>query len=190
MNFAWPDPPEPVATPDDLPLLLELAAQVELRGDVRRGYFVQGVAGAQFAMPGAVEQLRAAAAANVDDLIVVAASDPANVWNLPRATTATEPLDSFARPRGARSLLVMQRGRVIATSDARARTIGIRVGLEPAFVTTAVRAIIEHVTARRSRDIVIETINGAPSTTSPLSELFVAAGLRLTTAGLRYYASL
>jgi ATP-dependent Lhr-like helicase len=33
--------------------------RLEMRGEVRRGYFVQGLAGVQFALPEVVEQLRA-----------------------------------------------------------------------------------------------------------------------------------
>ena len=160
--------------------------RMELRGDVRRGYFVQGLAGAQFAVPAAVEELRAAANAADDECVVIAASDPANVWSLPMTA---ESGDAFARPRGARSLLVTRGGRVVATSDARARSVAIRPDTDAEAITTVVRALIKHVAVRRARDITVETINGEPAATSPLSPAFTAAGLRLTTAGLRYYAS-
>ena len=55
--------------------------RLEFRGEVRRGYFVSGLAGAQFALPEAVELLRAASAN--DDVVAMAASDPANVYSLP-----------------------------------------------------------------------------------------------------------
>jgi ATP-dependent Lhr-like helicase len=38
--------------------------RLELRGEVRRGYFVQGLAGVQFALPEVVEQLRSLAGQN------------------------------------------------------------------------------------------------------------------------------
>jgi ATP-dependent Lhr-like helicase len=161
--------------------------RMELRGDVRRGYFVQGLAGAQFALPAAVEELRAAArVGNDDEYVVIAASDPANVWSV---AVSAESIDTFARPRGARSLLVTRGGLVIATADARARSVAIRPETDAATVTTAIRTLIEHVAARRPRDIVVETINSQSAATSPLAPAFIAAGLRLTTAGLRYYAS-
>src|SRR5206468_3987366 len=91
--------------------------RMELRGEVRRGYFVRGLAGAQFAPPAAVEELRGAAEQGSPEPVVLLASDPANVWNLPLSAIATEAVDIFARPRGARAVLVMQDGRVILTSD-------------------------------------------------------------------------
>jgi ATP-dependent Lhr-like helicase len=165
--------------------------RMEMRGDVRRGYFVQGLAGAQFALPSAVEQLRGAAGATEEDqLIVIAASDPANVWALQVTSEPGGPPDTFARPRGARALLVLRGGRVVMTSDAHGRAIAVRPDLTPEVVSDAVRALVRHITARRTRDVIVETIDGESATTSHKSNAFIAAGLHLTTAGLRYYASL
>ena len=157
--------------------------RLEMRGEIRRGYFVEGLAGAQFALPSAVEELRAAAGSEDDQLVVVASGDPANVWWLPGSG------DPFARPRGPRQLLVTVRGRVILTADHRMRSVFVRDGVDPALVTSAVAALVKHVGARRSRDIIVEQIDGAPAATSPRAEAFQRAGLRLTTAGLRHYAS-
>jgi ATP-dependent Lhr-like helicase len=162
--------------------------RMELRGEIRRGYFVRGLAGAQFALPAAVEQLRSAAAAEDDDLVVMTSSDPANVWMIPASGEGAVP-DPFARTRGARAILVTSRGRVIMTADARARTFAVRPGLDEQRTTAAVREVLRYVTARRSRDFLVETIDGESAATSRLSNAFVAAGLRLTTSGLRYYAS-
>jgi ATP-dependent Lhr-like helicase len=163
--------------------------RMELRGDVRRGYFVRGLAGAQFALPAAVEQLRAAASsADGDELMVIAASDPANVWSLP---VVAEPgtRDTFARPRGARALLLLRGGRVILTADAHLRAVAVRPDVSDELITAAVRTLLKRMATRRSRDIVVETIDGGNAATSPHAPAFIAAGLRLTTSGLRYYAS-
>ena len=50
--------------------------KLELRGEVRRGYFVRGLAGAQFALPEAVELLRAAANDPGAPLVVIRAERP------------------------------------------------------------------------------------------------------------------
>ena len=44
---------------------------------MRRGYFVEGLGGAQFALPGALDRLRAGEAAGV---VTLAAADPANPY--------------------------------------------------------------------------------------------------------------
>jgi ATP-dependent Lhr-like helicase len=58
---------------------------MEERGQVRRGYFVAGLGGAQFALPGAVDRLRSFRDPRVDpdvdpDLLVLAATDPAQPY--------------------------------------------------------------------------------------------------------------
>jgi ATP-dependent Lhr-like helicase len=57
--------------------------RLETLGTARRGYFVEGLGGAQFALPGAVERLRAQRAAGPDGAgraIVLAATDPAQPY--------------------------------------------------------------------------------------------------------------
>jgi ATP-dependent Lhr-like helicase len=56
----------------------------EMRGEIRRGYFVEGLSGVQFAHKDAVEQLRAAP---TDAMIVVNATDPANIADLARVAS-------------------------------------------------------------------------------------------------------
>ena len=57
---------------------------LETLGVCRRGYFVEGLGGAQFALPGAVERLRELRAVGRDDeapsTLVLAAADPAQPY--------------------------------------------------------------------------------------------------------------
>ncbi len=55
---------------------------MEESGRCRRGYFVAGLGGAQFALPGAVDRLRADRRSAAADALVLAATDPANVYGL------------------------------------------------------------------------------------------------------------
>ncbi|HVV38121.1 MAG TPA: DEAD/DEAH box helicase, partial [Acidimicrobiales bacterium] len=58
---------------------------MEEGGRIRRGYFVEGLGGAQFALPGAVERLRSAAVAEDESepgAVVLAATDPANPYGI------------------------------------------------------------------------------------------------------------
>ena len=52
---------------------------LELLGTARRGYFVEGLGGAQFALPGAVERLRSLPEAD-GSYLLLAATDPANPY--------------------------------------------------------------------------------------------------------------
>ena len=75
------------------------------------------------------------------------------------------------------------------TADARGHWVNVRPGLSETEVEVAVRTLVRHLAACRAKDVVIQTIDGAAASSSAHTSAFVAAGLRLTTAGLRYYAS-
>ncbi|MGH9168666.1 MAG: Lhr family helicase, partial [Acidimicrobiia bacterium] len=72
------------------PHLLDALTTMEAQGTVRRGYFVRGLSGIQFAVPAAVERLRRRPSR---DLRVVAAADPAN----PYGRILPLPADRLAR---------------------------------------------------------------------------------------------
>ncbi|MCW2639997.1 MAG: putative ATP-dependent helicase, partial [Dactylosporangium sp.] len=55
-------------------------AALEERGAARRGYFVEGLGAAQFALPGAVDRLRSFGEGAESDTLVLAATDPANPY--------------------------------------------------------------------------------------------------------------
>jgi ATP-dependent Lhr-like helicase len=55
---------------------------MEESGRCRRGYFVAGLGGAQFALPGAVDRLRADRRDIAEGVVVLAATDPANAYGL------------------------------------------------------------------------------------------------------------
>ncbi|HEU5143326.1 MAG TPA: DEAD/DEAH box helicase, partial [Solirubrobacterales bacterium] len=67
---------------------------LELLGTARRGYFVEGLGGAQFALPGAVERLRSLPEAD-GSFQILAATDPANPYGAslpwPKAPSGRRP---------------------------------------------------------------------------------------------------
>ena len=90
--------------------LLRSSSQLETLGVARRGYFVEGLGGAQFALPGAVERLRTHPGRD-EPPIVLAAVDPAQPYGAalpgPPARTPTErPARRPARADGAYVVLV------------------------------------------------------------------------------------
>ncbi|MDQ6717973.1 MAG: DEAD/DEAH box helicase [Gemmatimonadota bacterium] len=117
--------------------------RLEFRGEVRRGYFVKGLAGAQFALPEAVEMLRAGSLAQARDLsfVVMAASDPANVYTLPLETIERDPL---GRPRGSGALLVTSAGRVALSVEGRGKRIVEAGWLSDEEASSARAALAEH----------------------------------------------
>jgi ATP-dependent Lhr-like helicase len=96
---------------------------LEERGQVRRGYFVDGLGAAQFALPGAVDRLRAVREVpdplvhpeGVPAPIVLAATDPAQPYGAALAWP-----ESAGRPaRSAGAVVVLRRGRALAWFDRR-----------------------------------------------------------------------
>jgi ATP-dependent Lhr-like helicase len=89
-------------------VLYEIYSRLELAGDVRRGYFVEGLSGAQFALPEAVTQLSQAPTASRAGapVLLLPALDPANLygsnaplgWNFTGSDAANE--GGFARRPG------------------------------------------------------------------------------------------
>jgi ATP-dependent Lhr-like helicase len=166
--------------------------RLEFRGDVRRGYFVRGLAGAQFALPDAVNQLRESIASD-SPVIVMAASDPANAYALPPAPEVTiENRDPLTRRRSRGTVYATRGGVVLLVVESRGRRITVRPDASAAEITEAARSVIPHLTraAGTRHDPIVETIDGASALASPHTAAFVAAGFRVVSGGLRYYASL
>ena len=159
-------------------ILYDALSQLETLGVCRRGYFVEGLGGAQFALPGAVERLRAQRAVEESAPIVLAATDPAQPYGaaLPWPRRDEEGARKPARVRGAYVVLagaepvlyVEKGGRGIATlvdhSDPR---------LVPAFT-----ALAEFITGGRGRKLSLERVNGEPVVGSPLESLLIEVGFR------------
>ncbi|MGI8593812.1 MAG: Lhr family helicase, partial [Solirubrobacteraceae bacterium] len=61
-------------------VLYDSFAQLETLGTARRGYFIEGLGGAQFALPGAVERLRGQREGDEQHALVLAATDPAQPY--------------------------------------------------------------------------------------------------------------
>jgi ATP-dependent Lhr-like helicase len=167
-------------------IYLELK-RMEFRGEVRRGYFVRGLAGAQFALPEAVEQLRATEPDATAPFVVLSVSDPANPYALELEGIDVDPL---SRPRGRGALLVTREGRVAMSVEGRGRRITIAPWMTEADVTAAATAVLTHLRASRAsslrqRDVEVETIDGAHAAAMRWTQAFLNAGFRRETSGLR-----
>jgi len=124
--------------------------RMEFRGEVRRGYFVRGLGGAQFAVPDAVERLREIASERTDavehSFSVIATSDPANPYALQLDLADRDPL---SRPRGAGALLVMRAGRVAMAVEGRGKRIVEADWLTGSDREAAIVALREHLRGER-----------------------------------------
>jgi ATP-dependent helicase Lhr and Lhr-like helicase len=122
--------------------------RLEFRGEVRRGYFVKGLGGAQFALPDAVEWLRTVASEDQSSagFVVMAASDPANVYNLSLELVDRDPL---SRPRGSGALLVTRGGRVAIAIEGRGKRFSVADWLTADEVAAAKKAVLEYLRGER-----------------------------------------
>jgi ATP-dependent Lhr-like helicase len=164
---------------------------MEYRGEVRRGYFVRGLTGAQFAAPAAVELLRAPAPPDAEaPIVILTAGDPANAYGLLTSHTPEEERDQFVRPRGKSTLLVCVNGVVIVLIDrVHPLRLRIRPGVDADQLTRVIQTMLSHIATSR-RDLMLETINGVPAAASEFAPVFVQAGFRRGTTGLRFYGPL
>jgi ATP-dependent Lhr-like helicase len=79
-------------------------SNLEMLGTARRGYFVEGMGGAQFALAGAVERLRSLPEAE-GEYLLLAATDPANPYGASLSWPRREEGRRPARTAGAYVLL-------------------------------------------------------------------------------------
>jgi ATP-dependent Lhr-like helicase len=167
-------------------IYLELR-RLEMRGELRRGYFVDGLSGVQFAKTEAVEKLRAAPAEE-PPVVILSAADPANVQNLP---LQPEKRDRFARTRGRGAWIATINGVIVLVAESRGKTMRVRPDTPAADVTRAAKAMADHLVRRsiRPRDVVVESLDGTTPSTAPSYPAFAAAGFRRTTRAIRYYAT-
>jgi ATP-dependent helicase Lhr and Lhr-like helicase len=132
---------------------------LEERGTVRRGYFVEGLGAAQFAVPGAVDRLRAARDAREgNDAVVLAATDPAQPYGASQPWPATD-----GRPaRAAGALVVLVDGDAAAYVDKGGRTL-LTFPAAAGDDGRWAEALAAVVRADRRRSLEIAKIDGSPA---------------------------
>ncbi|HMA23603.1 MAG TPA: helicase-related protein [Gemmatimonadaceae bacterium] len=162
--------------------------RLEFRGEVRRGYFVRGLSGAQFALPEAVEILRSVASSEDASPVAMMVTDPANVFTLPMPQDPSR--DPFVRSRGRGTLLVTIAGRVVLLGERRGARVVVRPQSSDDEVKLAAEALATHFAARSRRDVIIEMIDGTAAPASPYAAAFQRAGFKRGSRDLRFYRDL
>jgi len=143
---------------------------LEESGKVRRGYFVDGLGAAQFALPGAVDGLRdLREPGRRTEPIALAAADPAQPYG---AAIAWPP--SAGRPsRAAGAYVVLADGEPVVFLERGARTLTTFAGAEDVAWPDALAALVKD---GRLRKIELQRIDGATALESPHAERLRAAG--------------
>src|SRR4051794_24311553 len=148
---------------------------LETLGTCRRGYFVEGLGGAQFALGGAVERLRELRPREGDDpeTLVLAAADPAQPYG------AALPWPKRAGARAARvagAQVVLLNGEAVLFVERGGRTLVPLREPEEEWLRLALDALVSHVRGGRGRRLAVERFDGEPVTGSFAMPLLVEAG--------------
>jgi ATP-dependent Lhr-like helicase len=156
----------------------------EEAGRCRRGYFVEGLGAAQFAMPGAVDRIRQVSAATPREAVVhvFASTDPANAWGAALPWPKLE--DAAGRPaRKPGSLVVQVDGVLILYLEKGGRSM-VSFNDDANHIRLAVAALWRLVREGRLSRLVVERVNGGSVFDSPLMAGLGAEGFRETPKGL------
>jgi ATP-dependent Lhr-like helicase len=166
---------------------------MELRGSARRGYFVAGLPGLQFAMPSAVEDLRDRTSTKSRGPSVLSLRDPAYVMDRALADAVEEPetaaLLSSARRPG--NYVVMSGGDPVLLAEENGARL--RASTDPRLrrrIPAALRAFRDRrmASAGMSGRIIVREWNGEPVLESVGRKLLAAAGFREDFPGMTYDA--
>jgi ATP-dependent Lhr-like helicase len=164
---------------------------MEDAGQCRRGYFVDGLGGAQFAVPGAVDRLRALTdPPSSPQTQVLAAADPANpygaalAWPERTATGSTGERPGHRPGRKAGAVVILVDGDLVLYVERGGRTL-LTFTDDPDRLARVADAL-----ALAARDgalgrLAVEKADGETVFDSPLARALTEAGFRPTARGLR-----
>ncbi len=158
-------------------------ATLEESGQCRRGYFIEGLGAAQFALPGAVDRLRAASAEPADPTaLVLSACDPAN----PYGAALGWPDRSGHRPgRKAGALVVLVGGQLIFYVERGGRTL-LSFADRPEVLGPAASALAAAVRHGQLGKLTVQRADGDHVFGSePVRKALQDAGFVMTPQGLR-----
>jgi ATP-dependent Lhr-like helicase len=155
-----------------------------MRGEVRRGYFIQGLPGVQFALPEAVERLRAwtrPGAPGAEDLILVNATDPANLFGpalvedeSPEGRPGSDPARFTRIPA---NYVVLLRGRPVLLLETGGGRLTTLPDLPADTLKRGLALAVTHAGQTESR-LVLGEWNGAPILEGPGMPLLEQVGFR------------
>jgi ATP-dependent Lhr-like helicase len=148
---------------------------LETLGTCRRGYFVEGLGGAQFALGGAVERLRELRPrdGDVPEPLVLAAADPAQPYG------AAIPWPKRANARAARvagAQVVLLGGEAVLFVERGGRSLVPLREPEEDWLRVALAALVAHVKRGGAKRLAVERFDGNPVGETLVMPLLVEAG--------------
>jgi ATP-dependent Lhr-like helicase len=148
-------------------------SNLEILGTARRGYFVEGLGGAQFALAGAVERLRGLPQRD-GEYLILAATDPAQPYG---ASLAWPKRAEGRRPaRTAGAYVLLRDGNPIVYVERGGKGIVRLIELEGEELTEAIAELATAAQEKVLPKLGIERVDGEPVMGSGLEEEIIAAG--------------
>jgi ATP-dependent Lhr-like helicase len=175
-------------------LFYEILSRLELAGEVRRGYFVEGLSGAQFALPEATRQLQEIGlpSSALAPAILIHSLDPANLYGsgaaLELPSLQSEPRAFLRRPpnwlvikAGRPLLLIEQQGRRLTTLTSIESELAQAVARLPDIAKLTASGDVRH-------RLTVETWNEEPITSTIGRELLAQNGFVRDYQAMTLYA--
>ena len=176
--------------PGGFGLMYKVLARLEESGKCRRGYFIEHLGAAQFAVPATVDRLRtfsedASLNPRPPHALAFAATDPANPYG---AALPWPALESGHRPgRKAGALVVMVDGVLVLYVERGGRTL-LCFSDDETLVSLAGTALVNVVKRGAIDKMAIEKVNGGEVLGTPLATAMLAAGAYSSPRGVRIRA--
>ncbi len=155
---------------------------LEEAGRIRRGYFVEGLGAAQFALAGAIDRLRSArdpADARGDAPVVhlLAAADPANPYGAAVAWPRRGETDRRPLQRAAGAQVVLVDGVAVLYAERGGRSLQtLPAADDPVAAGLAFGSLRALLGPGREREVIIARVDGAPVADSPFRDTLIDAG--------------
>jgi ATP-dependent Lhr-like helicase len=177
-------------------VLYEVLSRMELAGDVRRGYFVEGLSGAQFALPEAAQLLQETHLPSnaTAPVILLHSMDPANMYGS-GAPFDIALLDGGTRPllRRPGNWLVIRAGRPVLLVEQQGKKLTALPSAsrdDVVAATACLPGIFDNGKGLANRHkLTVEEWNGRPVTAGEGRELLEAAGFVRDYQGMTLYAA-
>ena len=163
--------------PGGFSALYPVYRHLEETGQIRRGYFVEGLGGSQFALPGAVDRLRSESETG---LTVLAATDPANPYG---GAIPWPDVDDIRLARDAGAYVLILDGELVGYLDKGRRGLTLLDVTSDRFGEVS-RALAD--VAGRHRRLTLVTVNGEPAPKSPIAAPLSEWGFATAPRGLTY----
>jgi ATP-dependent helicase Lhr and Lhr-like helicase len=148
---------------------------LETLGVCRRGYFVEGLGGAQFALSGAVERLRELRRRDDEEPepLVLAAADPAQPYG---AALAWPKRAGSRAARVAGAQVVLLGGEPALFVERGGRSLVPLREPEESWLRAALGALVAHVKRRAGKRLAVERFDGRPVGETEIMPLLLEAG--------------